>query len=186
MHISRKAFHASGIVIVLLYRGLDLDREFASWSLWAVVALLALFDALRALLPPVQALFLKSFRMIVDPKDERGLNGSTLYFLGCALAVTLVDRDAACGGILALAVGDSAAAIIGSAVRSPRWGRVSLAGSGACFVFSAVVILLLGVHPWHAAVAGGVAAALLEAFSGTKMDNLTMPVGVALVLSLLS
>ena len=186
MHISRKAFHASGIVIVLLYRGLDVDRGVAAWLLWAVVALLAIFDALRAYVPVIQALFLKSFRIIIDPKDERGLNGSTLYFAGCALAVTLFDRDAACGGILALAVGDSMAAIIGSAVRSPRWGRVSLAGSGACFVFSTVAIMLLGAHPWHTAVAGGVAAALLEAFSGTKLDNLTMPVGVAFALSLLA
>ena len=186
MHISRKAFHATGIVIVLLYRGFDLDRVVASWWLWGVVALLALIDLVRAFFPPLQLLFMKSLRVIVDAKDERGFNGSTLYFAGCALAVTFFDRDAACGGILALAVGDSSAAIVGSALHSPRWGRVSLAGSGACFVFSTVAILLLGVHPWPVAIAGGVASALLEAFSGTKLDNLTMPVGVALVLSLLS
>ena len=185
MHLSRKIFHASGIVIVLVWRLSGIDDQTLRFGLWGIVGLLALLDVLRAFLPSVQALFLASARLLIDPKDERGLNGSTLYFIGCALAATLFCRDEACGGILALAVGDSSAAVIGSSTRSPKWGRVSLAGSGACFVFSVAAIKLLG-FPLHEALLGGLASALIEALSGSKLDNLTMPVGVALALYLVS
>jgi len=185
LHLSRKLFHLSGVVIVLVWSLLGLERGLAIALLWACVALLALVDLLRPRLPALRMLFERSFAAILDPKDLRGFNGSTLYFAGCALAATLFAPEVAWGGILALAVGDSSAAVVGSSVRSPRWGKVSLAGSGACVLFATVAILLLRAFAWPVALAGGVAAALLEAFSGSKMDNLTMPVGVALVLHLL-
>ena len=184
MHLSRKAFHASGVLIVLVYRGLGLERTTAAWLLGGIVALLLAFDLLRALWPPARAWFMATFAALVDPKDERGLNGSTLYFAGCALAVALFPPDPACGGILALALGDSFAAIVGSSVRSPRWGRVSLAGSLACLVAATLGCAVFA--PWPAAGAAGAAAAGLEAGSGSKADNLTMPVGAALVLWLLA
>lgn len=183
MHLARKAFHMSGVVIVAAYRLLEAPRAVMSAALGAVVALLALLDLLRAKNAALQAWFQKSFRVILDAKDARGLNGSTLYFGGCLLAVALFPADAACGGILALALGDSTAAIVGSSVRSPRLGRGSVAGSLACFVAASVGCFFFA--PWPHALAGGAVATVLEACSGTKLDNLTMPVGVALALHLL-
>ncbi len=183
MHLKRKLFHATGIVIVLIYRGTEIDRMTAIWILWWIVGALLLLDILRASYPAVQERFLAAFSHILDKKDHRGLNGSTLYFAGCTLAITLFNQDAACGGILALALGDPAAAIIGSSIKSPKRGNVSLAGSGACFVFATAACLIFFALP-HA-LAGGAAAVVLEALSGAKLDNLTIPVGVAAVLQLL-
>jgi dolichol kinase len=183
-HLARKLFHASGIVFVLAYRGLDLARPLVAGLLWGAVALLLLFDLARSRVPQVQAFFRAAFRALIQPKDERGLNTSTCYFAGCAMAVTLAPAAPACGGILALALGDPLAAIIGSAVRSPRWRNVSLAGSTACFLAALVGCLLFA--PWPAALAGAATATVLEAVSGSKLDNFTIPVGVALVLAWLS
>jgi dolichol kinase len=182
VHLARKAFHASGIVIVALYRILGVPREAASWILVALVAALAAVDFARSRLPAVQALFATSFRAILDPKDMRGLNGSTLYFAGCGLTVALFPPDVACAGILALALGDSSAAIVGASVRSPRFGRVSLAGSLACFAAALLGCALF--VPLPRAVLGGVAAAVIEAAAGTKLDNLVIPVGAALAMHL--
>lgn len=178
---ARKLFHASGIVIVLLYRGLDLSRPFTAWLLFALTAVLGLLDLVRARFPAVQERFSVWFGPLLDPKD-RGLNGSTIYFFGCTLSVAIFPADAACGGILSLALGDSLAALVGSSVRSPRWGRVSLAGSTACLVAATGVCLIF--FPWPRALLGGVAAMVIEACSGSKLDNLAIPVGVALVLAL--
>jgi dolichol kinase len=183
-HLARRLFHACGVVFVLAYQGLDLSRPLVAGLLWGAVAVLLLFDLLRSRFPHVQATFQAAFRRLLQPKDAQGLNTSTFYFAGCATAVTLVPAAPACGGILALALGDPLAAIVGSAVRSPRWKRTSLAGSTACFV--AALIGCRFFAPWPAALAGAATATVLEAFSGSKADNFTMPVGAALVLAWLS
>jgi len=183
-HLARKLFHASGIVFVVAYWSLDLERTLVAGVLWGVVAALLLLDLLRSRVPALQASFQTTFRVLLDPKDAAGLNGSTLYFGGCALAVTLVPQAPACGGILALALGDPLAAIVGSSVRSPRWKKTSLAGSTACFVAALLACRLF--VPWPAALAGAATATVLEAVSGAKLDNFTIPVGVALVLAWLS
>ena len=94
--------------------------------------------------------------------------------------MTLFPRDEASAGILALALGDSMAAIVGSTIRSPRRGNVSLAGTLACVVATTGATLLF-FPLWKAALAG-VLAGVLEAVSGSKFDNLTMPVGVGTLL----
>lgn len=184
LHLARKLFHTLGIALVLLYRGLDLERTLMSGLLWGAVAALLALDLLRSRVARLQDLFRTTFRVLLQPKDERGLNTSTCYFAGCAMAVTLVPSAPACGGILALALGDPLAAIVGSAVRSPRWKDVSVAGSAACFVAALAGCRLFA--PWPAALAGAATATVLEAVSGSKLDNLTIPVGVALVLAWLS
>jgi dolichol kinase len=178
--LPRKIWHASGILIVILYDGLDLTRMLAAGLLFGVTALLLLLDLARHRFPAVQELFRRSARAILDPKDERGLNGATFYWGGCALAVAAFPKEVACAGILALVLGDPAAALVGSSVQSPRWGRVSLAGSGACFAVAALAVRYY--FPWPQAIAAGVAAALLEAFSGSKLDNAAIPLGTATVL----
>jgi dolichol kinase len=181
--LPRKIWHASGAIIVLIYGGLDLPRPLAAGILIAIAVALLFLDLVRHRRPGLQDLFRRKLSLILDEKDMRGLNGSTLYFGGCALAVALFPEPAACGGILALALGDPAAAVVGSSVRSPRWGRVSLAGCIACLVAATLAARVF--VPWPAALAGGVAAMLLEAFAGSKLDNLAIPLGTALVLYVL-
>jgi dolichol kinase len=180
VNLKRKIFHATGIVIVAIYRETEIDRSLALGLLWSIAGLLALLDIARARYPALQERFLVAFSQILDKKDHKGLSGSTPYFAGCALALSLFGTDAACAGILALALGDPAAAIIGSSIPSPRRGNVSLAGSGACFVFASAACALFFELPQ--ALAGGAAATALEALSGSKLDNLTIPVGTAAVL----
>jgi len=177
VHWSRKAFHGSGVLVVALYAGLPLDRSLAAGLLCGAAVLLLLLDAARSRSAAVQDLFARSFRAILDPKDQGGLNTSTLYFGGCAAAAVLFPRDPACAGILALALGDPLAAVVGGSVQSPRFGRVSLAGSAACLVSATVACRLFA--PWPAAVAGGLAATVLEAVAGSKLDNFAIPVGTA-------
>ena len=180
--LPRKLWHASGGLVVAVYVGLGVTRPLAAGILLGITGLLLALDLARHRSPALQALFRRNLSLILDEKDMRGLNGSTLYFGGCALAVTLFPKDAACGGILALAFGDPSAAIVGTYVRSPRRGRVSLAGSTACLVAATLAARLF--FPWPPALAAGAAAALLEAFAGSKLDNLAIPLATSLVLSL--
>jgi dolichol kinase len=180
---ARKLFHAAGVVIVALYWWAPLERAPLAAGLAGIALSLGVFDLIRARLPAVQERFLALFSRIVAEKDKRGWNGSTLYFTGCAATVALFDEPSACAGILSLALGDSLAAVVGMSVRSPRWGRVSLAGSATCFLASSAACSLF--FPWPIAIAGGAAATALEAFSGSKLDNLLIPIGTAATLLVL-
>lgn len=176
--LPRKIWHASGALVVVIYDGLSVPRPVGACILLGIAVLLLLFDLGRHRSPALQDLFRTKLRLLLDEKDIRGLNGSTLYFCGCALAVALFPKGPACAGILALALGDPSAALVGSSVRSPRWGRVSLAGSVACFV--AATLAARWYFPWPVALVGGAAATLLEAVAGSKLDNLCIPLGSAL------
>jgi len=181
---SRKLFHATGIAIVAIYWWTSIGRTPLAWTLAGIAAALVVFDLIRARSPALQLLFLKLFRRIVADKDKKGWNGSTLYFAGCAATVALFAKPLACAGILCLALGDSLAAVVGMSVKSPRWGGVSVAGSTTCLLASTLSCSLF--VPWPVALAGGVAATLLEAVSGSKLDNLLIPIGTAAVLHFLT
>jgi len=180
---ARKLFHSIGVVIVGAYLWGPFARGEVAVVLGAIAGGLGVFDLLRAKNPALQALFFRWFGAITADKDRRGWNGSTLYFAGCALTVALFAKPLACAGILCLALGDSLAAVVGMSVRSPRWGSSSLAGSGTCLLVCTASCWPFVGFP--AAVAGGVAATVLEAVSGTKLDNLLIPLGTAGALWLL-
>ncbi|MEZ4388726.1 MAG: hypothetical protein R3D98_14380 [Candidatus Krumholzibacteriia bacterium] len=118
-----------------------------------------------------------------DP-EPLGVSCATLLAVGYLLATSLFPPPAAAAGILALALGDPAAAVVG------RWygARRALAGktwpgSLACFLASFVAILLipgLGLMP---ALAGAAMAALVERRAG-PLDNVLVPVAVAMLAGL--
>lgn len=161
----------AGLVLVLVVTGaVDLGRRRPGFR-----------RALDARLPGV-------FRLDEGP----GVSGATLLAAGYLLAAAAFPAPAAAGGILALAVGDPAAAVIGRwyAARIGRQGKLqsnlqgkTWAGSLACFTVTWLV--LWAVPPWSAAVAaaGAAMAALVERRSG-RLDNLLIPAGVALLLNL--
>ncbi|MGQ0615038.1 MAG: diacylglycerol/polyprenol kinase family protein [Planctomycetaceae bacterium] len=181
--LARKAYHISGAIIPAVYASTGIPRAVVAGILGGLALLLLAADFGRRLSSRFDALFRASFRAILDPKDFIGVNGSTLYFAGCALAAALFPKAIACAAILSLALGDPLAALIGTSVRSPRFGRVSLAGSLACLcAATASCAFFVG---WPRALLGGVAATLAEALSGSKLDNLTLPLAVAAALRLL-
>ena len=180
----RKVFHATGLVIVAVYWWTPVERTALAIALAAIALLLGAFDLIRARSLRLQEQFLGVFRLIVADKDQKGWNGSTLYFSGCAVTVALFAKPLACAGILCLALGDSLAAVVGMSVKSPRRGNISVAGSGTCFVVCTAACSLFVT--WPMAFVGGLVATGIEAMAGTKLDNLLIPVGTAGILALIA
>ena len=117
-------------------------------------------------------------------RDRQGfVLGPVTLGLGAMLALMLYPEPAASVAIYALAFGDSAAAVVGTAVgriRIPFTGGKSVAGSVACFLaVLAVTLRLTGDLNASLFIAG--AAALLEAAPTRDYDNLLVPVGAGLV-----
>ncbi len=136
-------------------------------------------------------------------RDERHtLSGASVMMIGVTLTSALFSPKLATAGILCLAWGDSAAALVGQAwthwmyvrklrragpSRGPvvkRRGRKTLAGTLGCLVVSmAMVLLVMGPSP-QVALLGGLAAALMERWTPGRWDNLTMPLATAGVIKL--
>ena len=117
-------------------------------------------------------------------RDGRGfVLGPVTLGLGAMLALLLYPEPAASVAIYALAFGDSAAALVGTAfgrIKIPYTGGKTVAGSAACCaVVLAITLRMTGDVAASLAVA--VAAALLEAAPTRDYDNLMLPVGAGLV-----
>lgn len=114
-----------------------------------------------------------------------GVSGGTLLLVGDLLAAALFSPPAAAGGIMALAVGDPAAAVVGRwyGARRGLTGQKTWLGSLGCFLAAVPAIWVIPGLPLPAAAAGAAMAALVERRAG-RLDNLLLPVAVAMLLGL--
>ena len=136
--------------------------------------------------------------------ERRSISGASIMMLGIAATSLLFPARPATAGILCLAWGDSAAALVGQFYKHWRYvrelrgaspqtapvvrrrGGKTTAGTLGCFVVSMLMILLVVGPQWSVVVAGGAVAALLERWTPGRWDNLTVPVGAATVVLLLA
>ena len=167
-----------------------------------IVPTIFLFDhAWAAALPPAVFILLnlasRRLGLVKAMEEEAGDNrGTVLFPLAFVILILLLwnqagGRVALAAGILVLAWGDAAAALIGK-----RWGRHryrvgsgwrSLEGSAAMCIVSILAIVTIGqlagapYAPLLVLAAAG-AATLLEAASRWGADNLLVPLGTSFLL----
>jgi len=144
-----------------------------------VVTLIAFINHRWNLLPAVEDVGRNSY-------------GTVAYGFAICLLLILFWADnpaAACAGVLVMAFGDGLAGLIGRSVRSPNWTildqRKSVVGTTTMAITSAVVLLALvlvtqnQLTPLRLLVVCTLAVGL-EQLSIWGIDNLTVPLGVAL------
>ena len=195
---SRKLVHMGTGPVVLLAWALQIERGIALPLAAAVTVLTALNHRFR-LLPAVEDVGRPSY-------------GTVAYGTSITLLLALfwpAQPAAVAAGVLVMAFGDGLAGLLGPLVRSPSWSlwgqRKSLVGTGAMAIASAAVLSLLwllqgpaaagsGLAGWAAAGAPQAAAAILvltalavglEQLSAYGLDNLSVPLVVGLLWSLL-
>ena len=115
-----------------------------------------------------------------DREVGRFVLGPVTLGLGAMMSLMLYPEPASAIAIYALAFGDSAASLIGTAVGGPRLpftGGKTVAGSFACF--TAVALVAGGIsQSAPAALMIALVATVLEAAPTRDFDNLVLPVGV--------
>ncbi len=126
--------------------------------------------------------------------EDVGRNSYGTVAYGIAICLLLIlfwanNPAAACAGVLVMAFGDGLAGLIGRAVNSPSWAildqRKSLIGTATMALTSAAVLVFLvlitqsPLAPLRL-VAVSTLAVGLEQMSVWGIDNLSVPLGVAL------
>lgn len=172
-------------------------------GVWAVPTVFLFDDWKIAVLPPLTFVLVNfvihRFRLLPGLGDDPTNLGTVFFPISFAGLLALFFRPgeasdagyAAVAGLLAMALGDAAAAIVGKRYGTRRYivfGHArTMEGSFAVFLVSgaAVAAVLstmagLDLHPALAlGLVSGTAAAGIEAFCPYGSDNLFVPVGVA-------
>jgi len=170
----RKAWHILGLVFPALYYFGLLSRLWVCVLVGGIVAGAVVLEVLRFRVPAVAAAFATVFRRILRD-DEYGALNATIPYLAATFVVLLIfPRVIACVALAFLALGDTAAELVGRAVGRVRIvGPKTLEGTLACFA----VCFLAGWYflGWELALVGAGVAALAELVSGGWVDNFSIP-----------
>lgn len=191
----RKAIHVCSTLLAVWVLWVDDPTATAGLAVATVFVIAVDLSRLRA---KRWALWIyRTFPLIFRRDERQTLSGASVMMAGATVTSYLFPAGPAAAGILCLAWGDSAAAVVGQAVshrrqqlglepaertRAPavvvRRGK-TWAGSTACLVAS---ILMIGlVTGWHPAslLGGGAAAAAMERWTPGRWDNLAIPLVTA-------
>lgn len=174
--IYRKLIHLATVAVPLL-----------AWVLprWAALALLApaagvalAVEWARFRSRWARYHFLRRTRTLLRAHERRGLAGATYMVLAYLLALLLFPRPIAVTAMLYNGLGDAAAALVGKrwGRHRTRWGK-SWEGAGAALAVNLAVGLVVPGVPLPAALAGALAAAVLEFLPLPLDDNLRVVVG---------
>ncbi len=182
--LRRKSVHLLGLLFPILY--VFTTRHTAIIVVGGLLAIALGIELLKALFPAFHGMFVRIFSPLLRSQERKGgLTGATTYLIGSFLCVLLFDKTLAIACLCFLTLGDLFAALIGK-----QWGRIklfsrkSLEGSLACFIVCTAVALLIGLHP-VVAIAGALAATLIELLPTGIDDNITMPLISGLAMYLL-
>jgi len=191
----RKAIHVCSTLLAVWVLLVDDPRATLGLGLATVFVIAVDLSRLRA---KRWALWIyRTFPLIFRRDERHDLSGASVMMAGATVTSYLFPAEPAAAGILCLAWGDSAAAVVGQAVshhrqqlglepaertRAPavtlRRGK-TWAGSAACLVASVLMIgLVTGWHP-AALLSGGLAAAAMERWTPGRWDNLAIPLVTA-------
>jgi len=146
----------------------------------------SLFDDLARLRRwPIRSLWCPWVDPIVRPKESTGFTGATHILLSGWLCPLLFVMPAAAIGMVAIILGDIAAALVGR-----RWGKHplgnnrTLEGSLAFLMAAGLGGLLVPGVPVALALGAALLATAVEALSTRIDDNLTVPLAVGLAVHL--
>jgi HAD superfamily phosphoserine phosphatase-like hydrolase len=179
--VFRKGVHICAVVVPLV----------AAWSrttalaLVGLTTLLFLFSELTRLLGMALPIFSTVTWRAMRSTEARGVAlGPVLFGVGIWLTLFLFPHAAATAGILVLAVGDTAASLMGRAFGRtllPHNPGKTVLGSLSLFAVGVIIAIFYVPLPWALLV--GVTGTIVESLPIGAYDNLFLPLTVATVMS---
>ena len=195
---TRNAFHVlSGLTGALCYQFL-LSRAGAAIIMAMLVGTFSTLELLRRYSGAINARLTQfgPIARIIRAEEYGRVNSATYFVWGLLFAVLVADQRAVEAGCLVLAFGDPAACLFGK-----RWGRrkiigdKSWVGTGAFVAVAAIVTFVFQVlcysavpvtHALGFSLVAAVIGATIELVSTRIDDNFTIPLGVAIAMTLIA
>jgi dolichol kinase len=176
----RKGLHAFTIIIPLVYY--FIPRSAALIILLVATVLAVILDLSRMTGHSVWTKFgVHLFGKMVRPRERERFTGASYILSTDFLVVLMFDKPVAICAIAFIALGDTAAAMVGRRWGKHKFGRKSVEGSlGFLITASAIAVFFNQVYgnnlPLLVGLSGALVATLVEAMSIRSDDNLTVPI----------
>lgn len=167
----RRVIHSATALVLLMGQ---IDVWALRWLVWSVAVFVLTVDLVRIKNVPFNT-WLRRTVPVFRESEATSISGASFLWLGYSMTV-FFPLPAAFVGILAAAVADPAASLVGS-----KWGSgkgKTLMGSAACFAAILGVSLAFSVSPQVGLVVA-LFGTTLERFSGPVDDNMVIGPGVA-------
>ena len=180
----RKTIHLSGIIVPVGYSFFPRNDVLA----WLVAGLGVAFivEFLRLTNSGFARLFNRYWGFLLRNGEQRHICGATYWLVGAFLVVFFFPQSIALFSLYILIVSDSLAAWVGRSLGRIRLIRgKTLEGSAAFFVSALLIGSAIPGHTAGQVLVGALAGTLFELGIIPLNDNLTIPVGTALVLAAL-
>ncbi len=163
------------------------DKTFTMLLLGTGIIFYTVMEKLRQ--EGVYVLIVSDLTIFASRDRDRGgfVLGPVTLGLGAMLALALYPEPASRIAIYALAFGDGFAGLCGKligGIKLPFTRGKTLAGSAACFLAVGLITFRILGNPWYALATASVAA-LLEALPTDDLDNIILPIGTGLFVSVL-
>lgn len=184
----RKSIHLSSMVIPLSYRYLlDFNRRLGFALLLGALVISLVIEFHRFWQRSFRKTFHRVFGMILRKHEMRDFTGATYLLFSSMLCVAFMNPYIASAAIAFLSLGDTFAALVGINLGRRKFisGNKSLEGSIACFVACFSFGLLWLQNPLLA-LGGALAATLAELSRIPLDDNILVPLGSGLVMTLMT
>ena len=146
-------------------------------------------DLMRFRMAGLNRLFLRWLAPLLKYDEDRKITGASYMLVAAFIAFLAFDRQVAVLALFFLALGDPAAALVGSRMPGPRLLGKSPGGTAAFAGVSMLVVLTLsftGTIDYHwGMLVGGLVAAVVELAPLPVDDNLTIPLASGAAMQLL-
>jgi dolichol kinase len=187
--LARKAIHLFSLSIPLIYY--FISRPLALTLLLPLTTAFVGVDLARFYVPVVNRWFTRWFGWLLRRHEQnmnvKRLNGASHVLISATLCVLLFPKIITINAFTILIISDSTSALFGRRFGRHRFLGKSLEGSMAFFVSAILVILAapkvqyLPMEYFIGIIAAAVGA-VVEAFSVHIDDNLSIPLGVGIVM----
>ena len=184
--IYRKLIHSTSSLIPLLY-------IFINFKVFIFIIVSALIITLCINLNYTKYLskiyiFKKIFGHVLRLYEINNLWGSSYMLIGFCFITLIFNKYIAIPAMLITSISDSLAAVFGM-----KYGHIKVINNKTlegllAFIISAYIILFLSLnnHPPLMLYFISIIAGLIELFTPTKFDNISVPIGTAVILYIIS
>ena len=159
-------------------------------ALAVVTAVFLSLEAARLCIPSLKEWSSVWFAPLLRQEEKSKLTGSSYLLIGCLITVLAFPQDIASLAILFSSLGDPAATVIGIWKGHTRLWDKSVEGNIACLLvcllIGTLVATILENPPLMVAIVGAILATLFQALPSRLNDNLTIPLGSAIGMMVIS